>query len=78
MEVLQNGRVVSSQLVEVRDGSATVSIPYKSELKDDVTLIAYANVFDEEDDEVKFVYASRAILFPRDRELKVVCKTLSP
>lgn len=73
-EVLQAGRVVSSQLIEVRDGAATVNIPYKSELKDDVTLIAYANIFDEGDDEVKFVYASRLILFPRDRELKVAVK----
>ena len=74
LEVLQNGRVISSQLVSVREGVGRVNIPYKSELKDDVTLVAYANVFDAEDEEVKFVYAARAILFPRDRELQVAVK----
>jgi MG2 domain/Alpha-2-macroglobulin bait region domain len=78
LEVLQAGRVVSSQLIEVHDGAATVKIPYKSELKDDVTLVAYANVFDEEDDDVKFIYASRAILYPRDRELKLSVKLSRP
>ncbi len=74
LEILQTGRVLSSQLVEVRDGSANVNIPYKSALKDEMKLVVYANVFDTKDDEVKFVYASRAILFPRDRELKMAVK----
>ncbi len=74
LEVLQNGRVLSSQLVAVREGVARVNIPYKPELKDEVTLVAYANIFDNEQDTVKFVYGSRTILFPQDRELKVAVK----
>ncbi len=69
LEVLQDNRVVRSQMLTLKQGSGSVTIPHQPELKDDVTLIAYANVWDE--DETKFVYAARAVLFPRDRELKI-------
>jgi A-macroglobulin TED domain/Alpha-2-macroglobulin family/Carboxypeptidase regulatory-like domain/MG2 domain/Alpha-2-macroglobulin bait region domain/A-macroglobulin receptor binding domain/Macroglobulin domain MG3 len=72
LEVLQDNRVVTSQMLTLKQGSASITIPHRPELKDDVTLIAYANVIDDED--TKFVYAARAVLFPRDRELKVEVK----
>jgi hypothetical protein len=69
LEVLQDNRVISSQMLTLKQGVAAVTIPPRAELKDDVTLIAYANVL--HDDDTKFVYDSRAVLFPRDRELKI-------
>ena len=69
LELLQNKRVIHSQMLTLKQGSASVTIPYRQELKDDVTLIAYANVL--HDDETEFVYAARAVLYPRDRELNI-------
>ncbi|MBL8203885.1 MAG: carboxypeptidase regulatory-like domain-containing protein [Blastocatellia bacterium] len=69
LELLQDNRVISSQMLNLKGGSGSVTIPYRQELKDDVTLIAYANVL--HDDETEFVYAARAVLYPRDRELNV-------
>ena len=74
IEVLNQKERVYSQMLEVKNGVAALVIPYKSELKDDVTIAVYANVFDEESVDHEFVYSSRNLLYPRDRELKVEVK----
>ncbi|MBS1811227.1 MAG: carboxypeptidase regulatory-like domain-containing protein [Acidobacteria bacterium] len=73
LEVLQDNRILQSQMLELKDGQASIALPYKSEYKDEITIAAYANVMvDENDDE--FVYNARTVLFPRDRELKLDVK----
>jgi uncharacterized protein YfaS (alpha-2-macroglobulin family) len=72
-EVLQGNRILQSQMLDLKDGQANIALPYKPEYKDEVTLAAYANVMVSENDE-EFVYNSRTVLYPRDRELKLDVK----
>lgn len=72
-EVLQGNRILQSQMLEMKDGQANIALPYKPEYKDEVTLAAYVNVMVSENDD-EFVYASRTVLYPRDRELRLDVK----
>ncbi|MFN7928979.1 MAG: MG2 domain-containing protein [Blastocatellia bacterium] len=70
VEVLHDNRILHSQLLDLTDGQAQLSLPYKADFTDEITLVAYTNVMTEES-QGEFVYAARAVLYPRDRELKV-------
>lgn len=72
-EVLQANRILHSQMLELKDGQASLTLPYQPEYKDDVTLVTYAHVMTEENKD-RFVYGARTVLYPRDRELKLDVK----
>ena len=78
IEVLNEKARVFSQMIEIKDGRAFVNIPYQPELKDDISIAVYANVFDEESVDHEFVYSEHKVLYPRDHELKVEVKTSRP
>ncbi len=73
-EILQGGKVSTSQALDLKQGQANLVLPYKSDYKDEITLIAYANDLNEEDEESSFVNTSHTVLYPRDRELKLDVK----
>ncbi len=72
-EVLQGNHVLQSQMLDLKDGQANITLPYKAAFTDEVTLAAYANVMVDENEE-EFVYGARTVLYPRDRELKLEVK----
>lgn len=72
-EVLQANRILHSQMLELKDGQASLTLPYKGEYKDEVTFVTYAHVMAEENKD-RFVYGARTVLYPRDRELKLDVK----
>lgn len=66
LDVVQNWAVVQSQPVVLHDGRAVVSIPYRKEFKDEVTLSAYTP---GEDDSL--IADGQTVLYPHDRDLKL-------
>ena len=66
VDVAQGANVLSSQRVRLHSGRALLTIPYRSEFKDKVTLAAYADFADE-----PAMIATRTILFPKNQDLKI-------
>jgi A-macroglobulin TED domain/Alpha-2-macroglobulin family/MG2 domain/Carboxypeptidase regulatory-like domain/Macroglobulin domain MG3/A-macroglobulin receptor binding domain/Alpha-2-macroglobulin bait region domain len=69
LDTIVQDKVVQSQPVTLKDGLASVVIPFRRELSGDVTLVAYALANNEDDDEI--AYGSRTIAYPHDRDLKL-------
>ncbi|MDQ1559293.1 MAG: hypothetical protein QOD32_2353, partial [Pyrinomonadaceae bacterium] len=69
LDVVSNNRVVATQSARLRGGSAVVEVPYRPEFQNRITLAAYSTEFpeDEYDD---YGRGSRAVVYPRNRELK--------
>lgn len=68
LEVSRDSVVLHSEVVRVRGGRATVTLPWGKELTDRLMLTAYYDSNSEDDD---FVMGRRTILFPRNRELRL-------
>lgn len=70
LDAITDDKVVQSKLVTLKDGRAAVAIPFRREFAGTVTLAAYAPSTAEDDDD-DFIYQSRTVLFPLDRDLKL-------
>jgi uncharacterized protein YfaS (alpha-2-macroglobulin family) len=66
VDITREASVLSSQRVHLHGGRASITIPYKSEFKDKLTIAAYADFA-----EAQSMISTRTILFPRDQDLKV-------
>jgi A-macroglobulin TED domain/Alpha-2-macroglobulin family/Carboxypeptidase regulatory-like domain/MG2 domain/A-macroglobulin receptor binding domain/Macroglobulin domain MG3/Alpha-2-macroglobulin bait region domain len=66
VEVGKDGVVLNSQKVRLHGGSATLTIPFKPELQNRLTVVAYKDFADSRE-----LIGSRAILYPKNEELKV-------
>ncbi|HYX28246.1 MAG TPA: MG2 domain-containing protein, partial [Pyrinomonadaceae bacterium] len=69
LDTVNEERVIQSQLVQIKNGHASILIPYRKELTGAVTLVAYALSLDKYDEDSSF--GSRAVLYPHDRDLKL-------
>jgi hypothetical protein len=69
LDVVNEQRVVQSQLVQVRNGHGSISLPYRKEFTGALTLAAYALSLDKYDDDASF--GSRTVLYPHDNDLKL-------
>lgn len=69
-DVTVGGRVVYSKPVRLSGGRASLVIPYSSEFHDAVNISVTGTDFYGEDED-EFGEGSRAVVFPRDRELKL-------
>ena len=69
LDTMNEDRVIQSQLVQVKNGHASIVIPYRKELTGAVTLVAYALSLDKYD--VDSSFGSRTVLYPHDRDLKL-------
>ncbi|HEX8845621.1 MAG TPA: MG2 domain-containing protein [Pyrinomonadaceae bacterium] len=66
VDVSRDSQVLRSDAVRLRDGRATMTIPYDGRFRDELTITAYANVDTREE-----IYGGRYILYPRDKDLKL-------
>ena len=69
LDVINENQVVQSQLVVLKEGRASVVIPFRRELSGAVTLAAYSLETTEEDNHS--VSGVRTVLYPHDRDLKL-------
>ncbi|HEX6187757.1 MAG TPA: MG2 domain-containing protein, partial [Pyrinomonadaceae bacterium] len=69
LDAITDEKVVQSKLVTLTNGRASIEIPFRREFTGAVTLAAYAPSETEDQDE--FVYHTRTVLYPHDRDLKL-------
>jgi hypothetical protein len=69
VDVVSDNRVVATETARLRDGRAVVEVPYRPAFQNRVTLAAYATDFPEDDDD-DYARGTRAVVYPRNRELK--------
>jgi hypothetical protein len=70
VEVARNYQSIHSNRVFLRDGRASLVIPYSAEFKDKLTIAAYSD-FGKED----FTIGTHSIIFPRKKGLQIEAKT---
>jgi hypothetical protein len=66
VDVAHDNNILSSQTVQLHDGRASLTIPYKPEFKDQIAIAAYQDFAESQS-----MISTRTVLFPVDRELKV-------
>lgn len=69
VELVNNSSVIRSERVRLRNGRATVTFPYKANLADRITIAAYPDFTDEQDE-----IGVRTILYPTNSELNLNVK----
>ncbi len=69
LDTITEGRIVQSQMVRLKDGSASVEIPFRSDFSGPVTIAAYAVANGDDDNEL--CRGSRTVLYPHDGDLKL-------
>ena len=70
VDVGQDGVVFDSRSVRLRGGRGTLTIPFRPEFKDKLTVAAYPDFPDS-----RAMIATRTILYPRDRDLKIEARS---
>lgn len=70
LDVVSNNRVVTTETLTLRGGSASLELPYRPEFRNRVTLSAYSADIPGSDYE-DYPRDTRTVIFPRNRELKV-------
>ncbi|HYX43291.1 MAG TPA: hypothetical protein VE821_16410, partial [Pyrinomonadaceae bacterium] len=72
VDVSRDALVLRSQLVELHDGRATVTLPFAPEFHDEITIEAYAfGARNSDNDNYDYTAGSRTVLFPRRRDLQL-------
>ena len=72
VDVVRDSIILSSQTVRLNNGQALVTLPYKSEFKDRLTIAAYADFADSSE-----MISARTVLYPRNRDLKIDVQTMA-
>ncbi len=70
VDLARNWSVIRSEQIKLSDGRATITFPYDSNFKDQLTLAAYADFPDTQS-----LIATQTILYPRPTELNVNVQT---
>jgi hypothetical protein len=73
VEVVANERSLQAETVRLADGHASVSFPYRPDFQNRVTVAAYAAAIPESSDH-DFIKGTRAVIYPRNRELSLDVK----
>ena len=72
LDVARDALVLRSQLVELHDGRATVTLPFTPEFHDEITIAAYVfGARNGDNDNYDYTAGSRTVLFPRRRDLQL-------
>ncbi len=66
VDLVSDQSVIRSQKLQLQDGRGSITFPYRSDLKDVLTIAAYQDFTDS-----RRMIATRTILYPRSRDLKV-------
>lgn len=65
VDITRNLAVVESRLARLKNGRATLTIPYRAEFKNNLTIAAYI------DDEGKIIDDSRGVIYPQPTNLRL-------
>ena len=68
VDAINDARVLQSQLAHLKNGRAALVLRYSKDFTGAITIAAYELTPDDEDD---FASATRTVLYPRDRDLKL-------
>jgi len=66
LDVSRDFQVLRSELVRLQDGRASVTFPYDDQLRDELTVTAYANTGAHDE-----IYDSHSLFYPRDKDLRL-------
>jgi hypothetical protein len=72
VDVWQGPVILQSQVVQLHNGRASFTAPYRKEFKDVVTVTAY--VLDGSLDSDEMASAARSVLYPNERDLKLTAR----
>jgi hypothetical protein len=72
VDVGREAIVLSSQTVRLHDGQAQLTIPYRPEFKDRLTIAAYADFTD-----ASGMLSRRSVLYPRNHDLKIEAQPIA-
>jgi len=70
VDVAREGATIESRSITLSDGTATLSLPWRREYRDEVSIAAYTKS-PEFLNRYYFSLGARTVLFPRDRDLKL-------
>lgn len=77
VNVLQRGVAVHSEVVQLSDGRAELTLSYNADFKDDVTVAAYP-LSNAQYNSYHWPMGTRTVLYPRDRDLKLSVRLNQP
>ncbi|MDX6498173.1 MAG: hypothetical protein QOG23_1433 [Blastocatellia bacterium] len=66
VDLVSDQSVIRSERLRLHDGRGSITFPYRSDLKDVLTIAAYQDFTDS-----RRMIATRSVLYPRSRDLKV-------
>ncbi len=73
VDVIRDSSVIRSERVRLKDGRGSIVFPYRSDLNDRLTLVAYSAAVKE-----RLYPHSHTILYPRTTELKIDARSSRP
>ncbi|HVG29645.1 MAG TPA: MG2 domain-containing protein [Pyrinomonadaceae bacterium] len=71
VEVVSEGRTLHAEAVRLARGRASLTLPYRPEFRNRVTVAAYTAAIPEDAYGRNFIKGTRGVIYPRDRELKL-------
>ena len=71
VDVWQGAVVLKSQVVQLHDGRASLTVPYDKAFKGSISLTAYAYLTTASESRYDIASAARSVLYPRERDLKL-------
>jgi hypothetical protein len=71
VDVARDYAVLRSELIELHDGRATLTLPYTPDMRDEITIAAFSFAHRDEDDDDDYAAGWRTVLFPRRRDLQL-------
>lgn len=74
VDVAQNWSVIYSGFAELKNGRAQIRIPFQPTFKGELTVAAYMENFDEENDYSDLIKTSRGVIFPAPTNLNLDAK----
>lgn len=71
VDVWQGASVLSSQVIRLKEGRASFTIPYNKSFKDSVKITAYSYFHLDSESRYNIPSTERMVLYPRERDLKL-------
>ena len=72
VQAVCEGAVLGSRRLSLERGAAMVTFPYESRFTDEITVVAYS--LEEPVDSYRYLWGSRTVLYPKNRNLEVDLK----
>jgi hypothetical protein len=73
LDVVRDGETIRAEKVKLKRGRAEIRLPYSADLRDALTVAAYAEMPDEDGD-LKMFVGQQEVIFPRRKNLQIEAK----